>query len=210
MRPADWASRRDPCAARRGSSSSRTRRVLPAPGSLRPAAGQGIVRVGRQHDGIERVAGAGRRSDRDVVGGPIDGDDRVAGTHRLATEPLEDPLHVGHGAARDRPPLQGPSHTDQAVVIEEAQEVVDRELEDPIRCGRPDRGRDRDQEVIPECPRRIACRQGSRRGSRVRSCCRRVARAHRDRTAGCRRTSANGPVGVRRTVSPSSRAPRGS
>ena len=61
-----------------------------------------------------------------------------------------DPIDVAHRAARDRPPLERIAVADQAVVVEEAQEVVDREVEDPLGAGGPDGGRDRDEEVVAE------------------------------------------------------------
>ena len=111
---------------------------------------QGIVGMGGKHDGIERVAGATLGPDGHPEFGPRDVHDRIAGTDCILPDPIDDPLDVGHRAADDRPPLQRSADADQPVVIQEAQEVVDRKVEDPVGRRGPHRGRDGDQEVVLE------------------------------------------------------------
>ena len=95
-----------------------------------------VLAIGRAHGGTERVAG--------------DGLDRAPGTDRAGRQRGDDPIDVGLRAALDDAPLQGPAATDEAVVVEEVEQVVDRELEDTLGSRGPDRGRDRDEEVVAE------------------------------------------------------------
>ena len=78
-------------------------------------------------------------------------DDRVAGPDRVRADPVQDPLDVGHRAARDRPPLERPADADEPVVVEEAQQVVERVVAGSRSDGgRPHGGRDRHEEVVAE------------------------------------------------------------
>ena len=76
--------------------------------------------------------------------------DGMPGPDRAVRQGRHDPIDVAHRTALDRPPLERVPVADQPVVVEEAEQVVDREVEDPVGCGGPDRGRDRDEEMAPE------------------------------------------------------------
>ena len=75
---------------------------------------------------------------------------RVARADGTLRHPFQDALHVGLRAPLDGAPGMTLPEADEAVVVQEAQQVVDGEVHD-LRCrGRPDRRDDRHQEVIAE------------------------------------------------------------
>ena len=110
----------------------------------------GVVGMCREHDGVEPVGRSGRRPDGDPGGAARHVHDGVPGTQRVRSQPLEDALHVRHRAAADRAPLERPADADETVMVEKAEEIVDRELVDPVGCSGPYCRRDRGQEVVPE------------------------------------------------------------
>ena len=111
---------------------------------------QGVVGMCREHDGVESVKRSGLRADGDTARPPDDVHDRIPGADRVRSQPVEDAFHVCHRAAADCAPLERPADADQTVMVKKAEEVVDREVVDPVGRGGPDRGRDRGQEVVAE------------------------------------------------------------
>ena len=73
-----------------------------------------------------------------------------AGAHRAGRQGRDEPLHVGLRPALDHPPPGGVAVADEAVVVQEVQQVVHRELEHALGRRGPDRGRDRHEEVLAE------------------------------------------------------------
>ena len=119
----------DPCAGRLDWTSTRSRRgaALRAIGITQEA--ERVVGVRGDHHGIElsRVPAAVRTV---TSLRPADFDHGVAtpdgsGPSESRMAPRTSSSHP------DRSPLQRPADTDEAVVIEEVQEVVDREVQDP-------------------------------------------------------------------------------
>ena len=126
------------------------RRARRAPSCRRRGAGAGrrrhVSRARRRRIG----QASGRRADGDTARVPRDVHDRIPGTDRVRSQPLEDAFHVRHRAAADCAPLERPADADETVMVKKAEEVIDRELVDPVGRGGPDRGRDRGQEVVAE------------------------------------------------------------
>ena len=183
-----------PCGARPGSSMYSNEPRRPAPcGPRRQQASASSAWVAMT-TASKRVAGAARRPDGDDVPVRVDVDDRVARPDGVRSEQrstmrstydIEPP--------RDRPPRSALPRADQPMVVEEPQQVVDRELAG-IRsgAGRPHGRRDRRQEVVAEAAAEAARVEevAERRLERVAaSSARRASR----RSAGCQRTSANEP-----------------
>ena len=81
--------------------------------------------------------------------------------HGPGRQAADESLDVGLRPTRARRAIAAPAVADQAVVVEEAEQVVDRELEDAVGDRRPDRGRDREQEVLAECPAVAAARRAT-------------------------------------------------
>ena len=76
--------------------------------------------------------------------------DGVAAPDGPLGQPLDDALDVLHRAAHDGAPGMALPEADEAVVVEEAQQVVDREVHDLGRRRGPDRRDDGDEEVVAE------------------------------------------------------------
>ena len=84
----------------------------------------------------------------------VEAADRADLGREVDAQPLLQGAHVGPAAAGDRLPAEAPEAED-AVVGEEADGVDEREVERLAGSGRPERGAERDEEVVPE-PRRVA------------------------------------------------------
>jgi hypothetical protein len=121
------------------------RRVLERPQHVTLAAvsvvqhSECVVGVRREHDRVECVSRAALGPHRGRRRGPRDVHDGITGADRLRPEPFQDPLDIRLRAAPDRPPLQRSTDADEAMVVQEAEQVVKRELEDAVGRRRPDR-----------------------------------------------------------------------
>ena len=111
---------------------------------------QGVVRVGGQDDGVEPFSRSACGPDRCPRLVPRHRGDRIAGPHGPGGERGDEPVHIRARSPAHGPPRQRPADPDEPVVVEEAQQVVDRVLERATRSRGPDGRRDRDEEVVAE------------------------------------------------------------
>ena len=113
------------------------------------------IAVARQHDGIERLAGALCGVDRDAAARAHDPPHRRADAH--VAQLRRDSFHVDAPAALHGAPLRTVGDLQQPVVGAEADERRQRKLEDVAPGRGPDRGRHRQQVPVTEW-RRIVLR----------------------------------------------------
>ena len=111
---------------------------------------QGIVRMRGQDHRVEPLPIAGSGADGHAEGIAQHLLHRAAGPHGTDGQGRDEPLHVRLRPAPHDAPLGRVAESDQPVVVEEVQQVVDRELVDPVGGRGPHGGRDRHEEVLPE------------------------------------------------------------
>ncbi len=103
--------------------------------------GERLVAVAGEDDLVETLGGSSRRVDLDVVAAPANPAHRRRATY--VGESGRDPLDVDASAARNGAPLRPTEDPQQPMVVAEAHQRGQREVEDVAGWGGPDRGRHR-------------------------------------------------------------------
>jgi len=131
--------------------------------------GQGLIGVAGQHDGVGGLALAGGPDHAPATTGSVQPLHCLAQTQRARVQRPQHARHVFATAAADRAPLRAGARLQQAVVLEEAQEGRQREVENVGRRRRPDGRRHGQQVMLDEALVETLARQplAQRAGPRV-------------------------------------------